>query len=166
MPFPKTPALATDCVVIDAEERLLLIRRGHPPFKGKYALPGGFVDVGESVEDACRRELREETGVKAGRLELIGVYSDPWRDPRGHVLGGLPGARGQGNGESRRRRRRGRVGEDRLQAGPRLRPRANSGRCAAHAAPGQDACRQIAALHPSQRRGTSPAWLRSSCSVA
>ncbi len=83
MPFPKTPALTTDCVVFDAKGRLLLIRRGNPPFKGRYALPGGFVDVGETVEDACRRELMEETGVKAGRLELIGVYSDPKRDPRG-----------------------------------------------------------------------------------
>jgi 8-oxo-dGTP diphosphatase len=85
MAFPKTPALAADCVVIDAEGRLLLIRRKYPPFKGKYALPGGFVEVGEAVEDACRRELMEETGVKAGRLALIGVYSDPGRDPRGHT---------------------------------------------------------------------------------
>lgn len=85
VPFPKTPALASDCVVFDARGRVLLIRRGHPPFKGKYALPGGFVEVGETVEDACRRELMEETGVKAGRLELIGVYSDPQRDPRGHT---------------------------------------------------------------------------------
>jgi 8-oxo-dGTP diphosphatase len=85
MAFPKTPALTVDCVVIDAEGRLLLIRRGNPPHKGKYALPGGFVDVGETVEDACRRELLEETGVKAGRLQLVGVYSDPSRDPRGHT---------------------------------------------------------------------------------
>jgi 8-oxo-dGTP diphosphatase len=85
MAFPNTPALTVDCVVIDGEGRLLLIRRGNPPFKGKYALPGGFVDVGETVEDACRRELMEETGVKAGRLALIGVYSDPHRDPRGHT---------------------------------------------------------------------------------
>ena len=85
MPFPQTPALTVDCVVIDATRRVLLIRRGNPPFKGKYALPGGFVDIGETVEDACRRELMEETGVKAGRLELIGVYSDPSRDPRGHT---------------------------------------------------------------------------------
>ena len=85
MAFPKTPALTVDCVVIDAKGRLLLIRRGNPPFKGKYALPGGFVDVGETVQDACRRELMEETGVKAGRLELIGVYSDPSRDTRGHT---------------------------------------------------------------------------------
>ena len=85
MAFPKTPALTADCVVADAKGRVLLIRRGNPPFKGRYALPGGFVDVGETVEDACRRELMEETGVKAGRLELIGVYSDPKRDPRGHT---------------------------------------------------------------------------------
>ena len=85
MPFPKTSALTTDCVVIDAKGRLLLIRRGRPPFKGKYALPGGFAEIGETIEDACRRELMEETGIKAGKLELLGVYSDPSRDPRGHT---------------------------------------------------------------------------------
>jgi 8-oxo-dGTP diphosphatase len=85
MPLPATPALVTDCVVIDAKGRVLLVRRGNPPFKGKYALPGGFVDVGETVEGACRRELMEETGVKVGRLTLLGVYSDPKRDPRGHT---------------------------------------------------------------------------------
>jgi 8-oxo-dGTP diphosphatase len=84
MPRPKTPELATDCVLVDARGRVLLIRRGRPPFKGKHALPGGFVDVGETVEDACRREVVEEVGIKVGRLELIGVYSDPERDPRGH----------------------------------------------------------------------------------
>ena len=81
MPFPRTPALTVDCVAIDGEGRLLLIRRKNPPYAGKYALPGGFVDVGETVEDACRRELMEETGIKADRLELIGIYSDP-----GHVF--------------------------------------------------------------------------------
>jgi 8-oxo-dGTP diphosphatase len=85
MPFPQTPALTTDCVVFDGRQRVLLIRRGRPPFKGRYALPGGFVDVGEAVEDACRRELHEETGVKVGKLVLIGVYSDLSRDPRGHT---------------------------------------------------------------------------------
>lgn len=83
---PVTPLLTVDCVVFDAAGRVLLIRRGRPPFEGQYALPGGFVDVGETVEDACRRELLEETGVKAGRLHLVGVYSSPDRDPRGHSV--------------------------------------------------------------------------------
>lgn len=85
MPFPATPALTTDCVVFDAAGRVLLIRRNNPPFKGRHALPGGFVDVGETVEAACRRELKEETGLRVGALTLIGVYSSPKRDPRGHI---------------------------------------------------------------------------------
>jgi 8-oxo-dGTP diphosphatase len=85
MPLPKTPALTVDCVVVDAQERVLLVQRKYPPFKGMYALPGGFVEIGETVEAACRRELLEETGVKAARLQLVGVYSDPNRDPRGHT---------------------------------------------------------------------------------
>jgi 8-oxo-dGTP diphosphatase len=86
MPMPKTPALTTDCVVFDAQGRVLLIRRKHPPFEGEYALPGGFVDIGETVEAACRRELREETGLDAADLRLIGVFSKPGRDPRGHTV--------------------------------------------------------------------------------
>jgi 8-oxo-dGTP diphosphatase len=85
MPLPNTPRLTTDCVAVDGKGRVLLVRRARPPFKGRYSLPGGFVDIGETVEEACRRELMEETGVKAGRLRLLGVYSDPKRDPRGHV---------------------------------------------------------------------------------
>jgi 8-oxo-dGTP diphosphatase len=85
MPLPKTPALTVDCVVVDAGQRVLLVQRKHPPFKGMYALPGGFVEIGETVEAACRRELLEETGVKAAQLRLVGVYSDPNRDPRGHT---------------------------------------------------------------------------------
>ena len=97
MPLPRTPALTTDCVVFDVRARVLLVRRANPPFKGHYALPGGFVEIGEMVEQACRRELMEETGVKAGRLHLVGVYSDPKRDPRGHTcsvafLTRVPGA--------------------------------------------------------------------------
>ena len=87
MRLPKTPLLTTDCVAVDGKGRVLLVRRGHPPFKGMHALPGGFVEIGETVEDACRRELMEETGVKAGRLQLLGVYSDPKRDPCGHTCG-------------------------------------------------------------------------------
>jgi len=85
MARPETPALTADCVVFDSQDRVLLIRRGRPPFEGDYALPGGFVEVGETVEDACRRELKEETGIEVRELKLVGVYSDPKRDPRGHT---------------------------------------------------------------------------------
>jgi 8-oxo-dGTP diphosphatase len=86
MSAPKTPLLATDCVVFDRRGRVLLIRRGRPPFKGRYALPGGFIEIGETAEAACRRELEEETGIKVRKLVLVGVYSDPKRDPRGHCV--------------------------------------------------------------------------------
>lgn len=82
----KGPRLAVDCVVFDAQDRLLLIRRRHPPFADGFALPGGFVEYGERVEEAARRELFEETGLRAARLSLIGVYSRPDRDPRGHTV--------------------------------------------------------------------------------
>ncbi|MEZ5773800.1 MAG: NUDIX hydrolase [Hyphomicrobiaceae bacterium] len=80
---PVTPLLTADCVAFDRKGRVLLIRRGRPPFAGSYALPGGFVDPGETVEAACAREFREETGLEAGRLRLVGVWSGPDRDPRG-----------------------------------------------------------------------------------
>jgi 8-oxo-dGTP diphosphatase len=86
MGMPKTPALTTDCVIYDGEGRVLLIRRKNEPFKGCYALPGGFVDLGETVEAACRREVLEEAGIEVGELRLVGVYSDPGRDPRGHTV--------------------------------------------------------------------------------
>jgi 8-oxo-dGTP diphosphatase len=86
MGLPKTPLLTTDCVVFDKDRRVLLIRRKNEPFKGEYALPGGFVDIGETVEVACRREALEETGLEIDRLRLVGVYSDPARDPRGHTV--------------------------------------------------------------------------------
>ena len=85
MGFPKTPALTVDCVIFDPAGRVLLIRRRNDPFKGALALPGGFVDIGETVEAGCRREVREETGLQVSGLRLIGIYSDPDRDPRGHT---------------------------------------------------------------------------------
>lgn len=86
MGLPKTPLLTTDCVIFDGAARVLLIRRKNEPFKGAYALPGGFIDIGETTEAACRREVLEEAGIVVDRLALIGVYSDPKRDPRGHTV--------------------------------------------------------------------------------
>jgi 8-oxo-dGTP diphosphatase len=78
--------LAVDCVITDEAGDIVLIRRKHEPFKDSYALPGGFVEVGETVEDACRREVKEETNLELYDIRLVGVYSDPGRDPRGHVV--------------------------------------------------------------------------------
>jgi ADP-ribose pyrophosphatase YjhB (NUDIX family) len=75
MTLPRTPALATDCVVFDPLGRVLLIHRGHEPRAGKRALPGGFVKIGETVASACRREVKEETGVEVAEISLVGVYS-------------------------------------------------------------------------------------------
>jgi len=85
MGLPPTPALTVDCVIYDPQGRVLLIRRKNQPYRGAYALPGGFVDIGETVEAGCRREVREETGLDVDDLRLVGVYSDPARDPRGHT---------------------------------------------------------------------------------
>jgi 8-oxo-dGTP diphosphatase len=66
--------------------RLLLVRRGRDPYAGVLALPGGFADEGESLEQTAARELEEETGVRDGELRQVGTYSDPGRDPRGWVI--------------------------------------------------------------------------------
>ena len=80
-----TPLLAADAAIL-YRRGLVLIRRDNPPFQGCYALPGGFVEVGETVEAAAIREAREETGLEIELLGLVGIYSDPARDPRGHVV--------------------------------------------------------------------------------
>ena len=79
------PRLTVDCVVF-AGDAVVLIKRKYEPFKGAYALPGGFVEAGETVEQACARELKEETGLTATNQRLVGVYSDPGRDPRCHTV--------------------------------------------------------------------------------
>ena len=81
----KSPKLTADGAILD-NGKILLIKRKNEPFKGKWALPGGFVEYGEKVEDAAVREISEETGLKTKIIDLVGIYSDPNRDPRGHIV--------------------------------------------------------------------------------
>ncbi|HSQ18784.1 MAG TPA: NUDIX hydrolase [Blastocatellia bacterium] len=83
------PALTVDIALFHRSENgieVLLIKRAGEPFKGSWAFPGGFVDQNESLEDAAKRELLEETGVRGIHLEQIGAFGDPGRDPRGHTV--------------------------------------------------------------------------------
>lgn len=73
-------------VTLEKQPRVLLIRRGNPPFAGMYALPGGFVDPEECALDAARRELLEETGIEAGELVEFTTLEQPGRDPRGRTV--------------------------------------------------------------------------------
>jgi len=81
----KSPKLTVDGVILK-DKKILLIKRKNPPFKGKWALPGGFVEYNEKIEDAVIREVEEETGLKTNILDIVGIYSDPDRDPRGHTV--------------------------------------------------------------------------------
>jgi 8-oxo-dGTP diphosphatase len=83
--YRRGPALTVDAVWISGG-RVLLVRRKRPPFRGSWAFPGGFVEAGETVEDAVARELFEETGLKARAFRMLGVYSRPGRDPRGPTV--------------------------------------------------------------------------------
>ena len=83
----KIPRLTTDVVITDENnQKVLLVKRKNEPFQGKWALPGGFVDYGETVEQAAVREVKEELGSDVELEGLLGVYSDPERDPRGHTV--------------------------------------------------------------------------------
>lgn len=87
--YPR-PAFTCDTVVVAGERprrAVLLVQRGAEPFAGRWALPGGFVDEGERPEDAARRELAEETGLRLdGALLPVGTFGDPGRDPRGWTV--------------------------------------------------------------------------------
>ncbi len=86
MPLRKSPLLAVDIIIRRKDGSIVLVKRRNEPFKNFYAIPGGFVEVGETVEEAALREAREETGLEVRLVKLVGVYSDPNRDPRGHVV--------------------------------------------------------------------------------
>lgn len=83
------PALSVDVVIFSLRRsalHVLLIRRAAPPFKGKWAIPGGFVEPTESLEEAARRELLEETDLNDVYVEQLYTFGDPKRDPRGRVV--------------------------------------------------------------------------------
>jgi 8-oxo-dGTP diphosphatase len=87
--YPR-PSLTVDCIIFGLDEssrlKVLLIQRGHDPFKDTWALPGGFVDEKETLEDAALRELKEETGVSDVFIEQLFTFGNPDRDPRGRVV--------------------------------------------------------------------------------
>jgi len=82
------PAVTADMVAISRERpyRVLLIKRKRPPFQGKWAIPGGFIEIDEDLEAAARREFQEETGLSAGRVQQVHTFGDPNRDPRGRTI--------------------------------------------------------------------------------
>jgi 8-oxo-dGTP diphosphatase len=83
------PAVTVDAVVFgydDADLKVLLIQRDGPPYRGRWALPGGFMNIDESLEDAVRRELEEETGITELYLEQLYTFGEPKRDPRERII--------------------------------------------------------------------------------
>lgn len=83
------PAVTVDMVVFSDRQEgryVLLVQRAREPFKGDWALPGGFMEMDESLEQSAKRELVEETGLDIVQMEQVGAYGDPLRDPRGRVI--------------------------------------------------------------------------------
>jgi 8-oxo-dGTP diphosphatase len=81
----ESPSVMVDAIV-ETNDKLLLVKRKKDPFKGSRSFPGGKVDLYEKVEEAVKRELREETSLDIEPIAILGVYSDPSRDPRGHRI--------------------------------------------------------------------------------
>jgi len=81
----KNPIPTVD-IIIEKDDKIVLIRRKNEPFKGKLAIPGGFVNEGELIEDRAIIEAKEETSLDVELKEILGVYSIPDRDPRGHLM--------------------------------------------------------------------------------
>src|SRR5919199_6129304 len=83
----RNPVPAVDFIITkDDNSKMLLVRRKNEPFRGMLSIPGGFVNEGETVEDAMRREAEEETSLVLEPIAILGVYSDPHRDPRMHTI--------------------------------------------------------------------------------
>lgn len=82
----KIPSLTADIFIFDDDFNFILIKRKNDPYKDCWALPGGFVEYGESVETAAIREAKEETSIDVELKNLVNVYSKPDRDPRGHTV--------------------------------------------------------------------------------
>lgn len=82
----KSPVVAVDAVIRMVKRGVVFVRRRYPPFQDCWALPGGKVEIGETVEEAIVREVKEETGLTVEPKGVIGVFSDPSRDPRGHIV--------------------------------------------------------------------------------
>jgi ADP-ribose pyrophosphatase YjhB (NUDIX family) len=82
----RNPIPRVDAIIHNEKNQILFVKRTNDPFKYRISLPGGLVNYGERIEDALRREVKEETSLNIEPLEILGVYSDPDRDPRGHVI--------------------------------------------------------------------------------
>ena len=82
----KIPSLTVDIFIYNENHEFILIKRKNDPFKDHWALPGGFVDYGETTENAAIREAKEETSIDIESVQLFNVYSDPDRDPRRHTV--------------------------------------------------------------------------------
>lgn len=85
--YPK-PSVTTDCIIIlkSSTSKVLLIQRKHEPYAGKWALPGGFVEIDEDLESGAMRELEEETGLKNLTIKQFKTFGTPGRDPRGRTI--------------------------------------------------------------------------------
>jgi len=83
--YPR-PAVTVDAILVSPQNSVLLIERGREPFKGKWALPGGFIEMEEELEIACRRELEEETGLRVGEFKQFRAYGGVNRDPRHRTI--------------------------------------------------------------------------------
>ena len=83
--YPKQPLIGVGAIIVD-DDKVLLVKRGHPPREGEWSIPGGVLEVGETMREGVIREAREETGLLIEPMDLLGVYDRLLRDDRGQVL--------------------------------------------------------------------------------